>query len=38
LHANLARQIAAGKADAAANASDQLVDYVEAFTRSTVNA
>ncbi len=37
LHADLAHQIAAGKADAAAKASDRLVDYVEAFTRATVN-
>lgn len=37
LHADLARQIATGKADAASKASDQLIDYVEAFTRATVN-
>lgn len=37
LHADLAHQIAAGAADAAAMASDRLVDYVEAFTRATVN-
>jgi DNA-binding GntR family transcriptional regulator len=36
LHANQARAIAAGKAEAAARASDKLMDYVENFTRGTV--
>ena len=34
--AALARAIAAGDADAAAAASDALLDYIESFTRSTV--
>ena len=38
LHASVARAIAEGNADAAANASDALVDYVETFTRATVGA
>jgi len=38
LHADLARAIAAGDGEAAATASDRLVDYVEAFTRATVSA
>lgn len=37
LHANLARQIAAGDVDATAKASDELIDYIETFTRATVN-
>ena len=37
LHAKLARRIAHGDADGAAQASDQLVDYVETFTRATVD-
>jgi DNA-binding GntR family transcriptional regulator len=37
LHANMARQIAAGDADKAGKASDELIDYVESFTRATVN-
>jgi len=37
LHANMARQIAAGDADKAGKASDDLIDYVESFTRATVN-
>jgi DNA-binding GntR family transcriptional regulator len=37
LHANQARAIAAGKAEAAARASDKLMDYVENFTRDTVS-
>lgn len=37
LHANMARQIAAGDADKAAKASDELIDYIESFTRATVN-
>jgi len=36
LHASVAKAIADGNADAAAVASDALVDYVEAFTRATV--
>jgi DNA-binding GntR family transcriptional regulator len=36
LHANEARAIAKGDADAAARASDKLMDYVERFTRATV--
>jgi DNA-binding GntR family transcriptional regulator len=38
LHATLARAIAGGDADAAATASDKLLDYIEAFTRATVAA
>src|SRR6516164_3841171 len=38
LHANQARAIAKGDADAAARASDKLMDYVESFTRATVLA
>jgi len=37
LHANQARAIAQGNADAAARASDKLMDYVENFTRRTVS-
>ena len=36
LHANQARAMAQGNADAAARASDKLLDYVETFTRATV--
>lgn len=36
LHANQARAIAEGDAEAAARASDKLMDYVETFTRATV--
>ena len=36
LHADLARNIALGKANKAAAASDRLIDYVETFTRATV--
>jgi DNA-binding GntR family transcriptional regulator len=36
LHANQARAIAHGNAEAAARASDKLMDYVETFTRATV--
>jgi DNA-binding GntR family transcriptional regulator len=36
LHANQARTIAQGNAEAAARASDKLMDYVETFTRATV--
>ena len=38
LHAAVARCIAEGDPDDASAASDQLVDYVESFTRDTVNA
>jgi DNA-binding GntR family transcriptional regulator len=37
LHANQARAIAQGDAEAAARASDKLIDYVENFTRATVS-
>ena len=37
LHAAMARCIAEGDPDAASEASDRLVDYVESFTRATVN-
>jgi DNA-binding GntR family transcriptional regulator len=37
LHANQARLIAQGNVDAAARASDKLLDYVENFTRDTVS-
>jgi DNA-binding GntR family transcriptional regulator len=37
LHANQARAIAQGEAEAAARASDKLMDYVETFTRATVS-
>ena len=36
LHANQARAIAQGEADAAGRACDKLMDYVETFTRATV--
>ncbi|MBL8376500.1 MAG: GntR family transcriptional regulator [Burkholderiales bacterium] len=36
LHADVARGIAGGDAAAAASASDTLLDYIEAFTRTTV--
>ena len=36
LHANQARAIADGDDEAAARASDKLMDYVEVFTRATV--
>ncbi len=36
LHANQARAIAKGDSEAAARASDKLLDYVENFTRETV--
>ena len=38
LHAQLARAISEGDAEGAGQASDKLVDYVEAFTRATVSA
>ncbi len=37
LHANQARAIAKGNGEAAARASDKLMDYVENFTRRTVS-
>jgi DNA-binding GntR family transcriptional regulator len=37
LHANQARAIAKGDTEAAARASDKLMDYVENFTRATVS-
>ncbi len=37
LHANEARAIARGDSEAAARASDRLMDYVETFTRATVS-
>ena len=37
LHANQARAIAKGNGEAAARASDKLMDYVETFTRATVS-
>jgi DNA-binding GntR family transcriptional regulator len=37
LHANQARAIAQGNGEAAARASDKLMDYVENFTRATVS-
>jgi DNA-binding GntR family transcriptional regulator len=37
LHANQARAIAKGDAEAAARGSDKLMDYVERFTRATVS-
>jgi len=36
LHANIARAIAGGDADLAAKTSDELIDYIEAFTRATL--
>jgi DNA-binding FadR family transcriptional regulator len=36
LHAAVARAIAKADAKAAATASDKLLDYIEEFTRSTV--
>ncbi|MFQ5773050.1 MAG: GntR family transcriptional regulator [Kiloniellaceae bacterium] len=38
LHAQLARAIAAGDGAAAARASDELLDYIEDFTRATLDA
>jgi len=37
LHANQARAMARGDTEAAARASDKLIDYVENFTRGTVS-
>jgi DNA-binding GntR family transcriptional regulator len=37
LHADIARAIAAGDREAAATASDRLMDYIEAFTRATLS-
>jgi len=36
-HADVARAIAAGDRDAAGKASDRLLDYIEEFTRATVD-
>lgn len=38
LHAAIARAIAKGDADAAASASDTLIDYIEEFTRATLES
>ena len=38
LHADLARAIAAGNSEQAAKASDRLIDYVESWTRSALDA
>ena len=38
LHADLARAIAAGRPEPAAKASDRLIDYVESWTRSALDA
>ncbi|MSP80244.1 MAG: GntR family transcriptional regulator [Rhodospirillales bacterium] len=38
LHADLARAIAAGNPGPAGNASDRLIDYVESWTRSALDA
>jgi DNA-binding GntR family transcriptional regulator len=38
LHADIARAVAAGDREAAAVASDRLIDYIEAFTRATLSA
>ena len=38
LHANLSRAIGEGDPDQAAQASDKLIDYTEAFTRATLEA
>lgn len=38
LHANIARAIARGDAEAAARALDRLIDEIEKFTRATVGA
>jgi DNA-binding GntR family transcriptional regulator len=37
VHADLARAIAAGQPEEAAAASDRLLDYIEAFTRATLD-
>jgi DNA-binding GntR family transcriptional regulator len=36
-HADVARAIAAGDRDKAGQASDRLLDYIESFTRATVD-
>ena len=38
LHAALARAVAEGQPEPAAAASDRLLDYIEAFTRATLDA
>jgi DNA-binding FadR family transcriptional regulator len=37
LHADIARAIAAGDQNAAAAASDRLLDYIQTFTRKTID-
>jgi DNA-binding GntR family transcriptional regulator len=37
-HADIARAIAGGDAEAAGAAVDRLMDYIEKFTRATVDA
>ncbi|MCQ9618192.1 GntR family transcriptional regulator [Paenalcaligenes niemegkensis] len=37
-HAQVARYISEGNADAAASASDTMLDYIEAFTRATLDS
>jgi DNA-binding GntR family transcriptional regulator len=38
LHADVARAVSRGDEDAAATASDRLVDYIEAFARATLDS
>jgi DNA-binding GntR family transcriptional regulator len=38
LHADVARAVSRGDEDAAAAASDRLVDYIEAFARATLDS
>jgi DNA-binding GntR family transcriptional regulator len=38
LHAEVAEAIAGGDAEAAATTSDRLLDYIESFTRKTIEA
>lgn len=38
LHAEVARTVAAGEAETAAQASDRLIGYIEAFARATLEA
>ena len=37
VHAAIARAIAAGDQNAAGAASDRLLDYIQAFTRNTID-
>ena len=37
MHADLAERIAEADASGAASACDRLIDYVESFTRQTIN-